>query len=83
MNASATKAVPLSLVISLIMAKGRNTMSSARMRVPVVMKVLQSVTARINACKFWAMKIMYAEWYCQLSVSLVGLMDDIPVTKPI
>ena len=57
MNASAINAVPLSLARFRIIARGRKMINSAKMRYRVGMNVLQSVTARMKACKFSAMKM--------------------------
>jgi hypothetical protein len=60
MNTSATRAVPESLARLRIIASGRNKRSCPKMRFRVEMNVLQSVTAMINACRFSAMKMVYA-----------------------
>lgn len=57
MNASAINAVPLNLARFRIIARGRKMINSAKMRYRVGMNVLQSVTARMNACRFSAMKM--------------------------
>ena len=58
MKASATSAVPDNLARFRIIASGRKIMSSAKIKYRVGMNVLQSVTARTNACRFSAMKIV-------------------------
>jgi hypothetical protein len=52
MNASATRAVPDNLARFLIMARGRKIASSATIIQLIGIKVLQSVTASTNACRF-------------------------------
>lgn len=70
-NASATNAVPLSFARFRIIAKGMKRISSAKMSHLVSIKTRHSVTARMNACRFCAMKMVYADY-----ISLVLLHTD-------
>ena len=60
MKASATRAVPESFAKFLIIARGRKMATSPRIIHWIGMNVLQSVTASTKACRFWAIKMVYA-----------------------
>jgi hypothetical protein len=79
-NASATRAVPESFAKFLIIARGRKMATSPRIIHWIGMNVLQSVTASTKACRFWAIKMVYAAYQLRLKSIVIA---SLPHTNPI
>jgi hypothetical protein len=80
MKASATRAVPESFAKFLIIARGRKIATSPRIIHCIGMNVLQSVTASTKACRFWAIKMVYADYQLRLKITVTA---SLPHTNPI
>ena len=80
MKASATRAVPESFAKFLIIARGRKMATSPRIIHWIGMKVLQSVTASTKACRFWAIKMVYADYQLRSKDNMIA---SLPHTNPI